>query len=138
MLSTDLPHRDVLVRLAPSPIHGIGAFALAPIAAGTVCFAQDRAEIRWVDAASLDSELLTVQQRAFYDDFAIRRDGRLGCPASFDLLTPGWYLNRPRPGEPANVHADVDFNLVALRDIAAGEELTLDYDELNRAAAISG
>lgn len=124
---SQLPHDNVLVRLAPSPIHGIGVFAQQPIAAGTNVFANDRREIVWVPAGQIAELPLADFQRAFHDDFAIRKDGLLGCPDSFDLLSPAWYVNEPAERDEPNLVPSPDFDLLAARDIAAGEELTVDY-----------
>lgn len=124
-----LPHEGVLVRLAPSPIHGIGVFAATAIAAGTNIFANDNREIRWVSSKELAKASLKPWQRAFYRDFAIRRGDELGCPVNFNLLTVGWYCNEPPPGEEPNVRPSADFALIAARDIAEGEELTIRYAE---------
>lgn len=126
-MSAQLPHDGVVTRLGVSRISGIGVFAIAPIEAGTPLFPGDRARLRWVDGEALDKATLSDAQRALYTDFAVGRGDRLGCPASFDLLTPGWYLNEPAPGETANVIADLDCAMTAARDIAAGEELTVSY-----------
>jgi hypothetical protein len=125
--SGELPHEGVLVRLGVSDIHGIGVFAACFIQAGTNPFPADRAEIAWVPAAVLDDPDLGDFQRSLYGDFAIRRGDRFGCPANFSLLTVGWYVNEPRPGEPPNLTSTEEFDLIALRDIHAGEELTILY-----------
>lgn len=124
---TKLPHEGVWVRLGVSAIEGIGVFAIRPIPKGTDIFANDRVPLTWVDRAELDEAGLTEAQAALYHDFGIRRGDRIGCPANFNNLTPGWYLNEPPPGERANVAADGDFAFTALRDIGEGEELTIDY-----------
>ncbi len=116
-----------MVRLGVSPIHGIGVFAQCDIAGGTSVFASDQRALTWVAEAKLDQLALRPFERAFYDDFAIRRAGLLGCPANFNLLSVGWYLNQPRDGDAPNMMPDTDDNLVAARAIAAGEELTLRY-----------
>ena len=121
------PHDRVLTRLAPSPIHGIGVFALGRIGAGTQVFATDIREIVWVDAAIVDALPAASAERRWYDDFAIRQPTRYGCPPSFDLLGTGWYVNEPPPGEAANIRVDPDFAMFAARDISAGEELTVAY-----------
>jgi hypothetical protein len=122
-----LPHQGVWVRLGLSGIHGIGVFAIRPIPAGTDIFANDRVPLVWVSRAELDQAGLSKAERALYHDFGIQRGERIGCPADFHNLTPGWYLNEPAPGERANVRSVGDLAFLAARDIAEGEELTIDY-----------
>ena len=100
-------------------------FAIRSIPAGTDVFPGDDAEIVWVDRAEIAAA--GPAERRLYDDFGIGDGERIGCPASFNLLTPGWHLNEPAPGEEANVAATASFRMIARRDIAAGEELTVDY-----------
>ena len=126
-MSAERPHDGVYARLGVSRIHGIGAFAIRPIPAGTNVFANDQRDIHWIDAAIVDSLPEDSAARRFYVDFGIRRDGRIGVPANFNLLTVGWYLNEPASGEEANVAMTEDFQILARRDIAEGEELTLRY-----------
>ena len=128
-----LPHEGVQVRLGVSGIHGIGVFAEEPIGAGTNVFATDTRDITWVTSSLLTDGSLENFQRRFYEDFAIRSGDELGCPANFALLTAGWYVNEPYAGEEPNLIATADFDLVASRDIAPGEELTILYSALNRA-----
>jgi hypothetical protein len=115
-----------------SNIHGIGVFAQQTIEAGTNVFASDIREIQWVPSSVLLDSNLADYQRAFYEDFAIRRGDQLGCPANFNLLTVGWYVNEPSPGEAPNIVPNASFDLIAARDIFAGEELTLDYAAFGR------
>ncbi|HEX8063648.1 MAG TPA: SET domain-containing protein-lysine N-methyltransferase [Allosphingosinicella sp.] len=122
-----LPHEGVYVRLGLSAVHGIGVFAIRPIPAGTDIFVNDGVPLVWVSRAALEAADLTPAERAFYHDFGISRGDRIGCPANFHNLTPGWYLNRPPPGAAANVESTGAFAFLARRDIAEGEELTIDY-----------
>lgn len=126
-MSAPLPHEGVLVRLGISEIHGIGVFACRRIAAGTNVFATDEREICWVPAGLLQDPSIDHFQRSLYHDFAIRRGDELGCPSNFNLLTVGWYVNEPRANEEPNLKPTAGFDLVALRDIEAGEELTVRY-----------
>lgn len=126
-MAVRLPHQGVYVRLGVSPIEGIGVFAIRPIPKGTDIFANDRVPLVWVNRAELEAAGPSEAERALYDDFGIRRGERIGCPANFNNLTPGWYLNEPTAGEAANVAADSRFAFTALRDIEEGEELTIDY-----------
>jgi SET domain-containing protein len=127
MVSTSLPHEGVYVRMGPSEIHGIGVFAGQEIAKGTNVFETDQRAIRWIPESALAELPLSAFQRRFYEDFAIRRDGCFGCPEDFNHLSVGWYVNEPAPGETPNLEATEDFQLVAARDIAEGEELTVSY-----------
>lgn len=126
-MSDPLPHDRVHVRLGKSEIHGIGVFACVAIEAGTNVFAADQRPISWVPARLLDDPSLDEYQRAFYRDFAIRRGAELGCPSNFNLLTAGWYVNEPRMGDEPNLTSSAEFELIAVRDIAPGEELTIRY-----------
>jgi hypothetical protein len=128
----DFPHERVWARLGPSPIHGIGVFAIRPIPAGTNLFESDSSPIAWIDKAALADAALSPAQRAFYRDFAIDGGDRYGCPADFNHLTPGWYLNQPAPGDEPNVRSVADLAFVAIRDIGEGEELTILYSDFNR------
>lgn len=127
-----LPHENVYVRLGLSPVHGIGVFAMRSIPRGTNIFENDAVEMVWVDKEALDAADPTPEERRFYMDFGIHRDGKIGCPVNFHNLTPGWYLNEPAPGEQANISSDENLNFTAARDIEAGEELTIRYLDFSR------
>lgn len=122
-----LPHEGVYVRLGLSSVHGIGVIAIRPIPAGTDIFANDEVPLVWVSKAKLEASDLTPAERALYHDFGINRGDSIGCPANFHNLTPGWYLNQPAPGAEANVASTDRLGFIALRDIAEGEELCIDY-----------
>ena len=124
----------MFARLGVSTIDGLGVFAAGPIAAGTNVVPGDGAEIVWVPNAVLDDPTLSDFERSLYRDFAIRRGDELGCPANFSLLTVGWYVNEPLPGEPPNLEPTDVFDLVAARDIEEGEELTVLYSSFSRVA----
>ena len=122
-----LPHQDVHVRLGVSEVHGIGVFAIRPIAEGANIFPNDSQPIEWVSLEAVERSAPDAAARRFYEDFGIRQGDRIGCPRTFETLTPGWYLNEPPEGIAPNVRAGKDFNFFAARDIAAGEELLIDY-----------
>ena len=126
-MAEKLPHQGVYVRLRLSAVHGIGVFAIRPIPAGTDIFANDLVPLVWVSKAELERSGPTPAERAFYHDFGINRGESIGCPANFHNLTPGWYLNRPAPGAEANVESTDRLAFIARRDIAQGEELSIDY-----------
>ena len=59
-----------------------------------------------------------------YEDFAVLKDGKYGCPKNFNQMTISWYLNESKT---PNVRCGDDYQFYALRDILKGEELTVDY-----------
>jgi SET domain-containing protein len=121
----NLPHTRCFARLRPSPIHGIGVFAIRDIPAGTNIFSDDSSEMEWVDAK--DVARTSGEIRRLYHDFCVRQVGKYGGPKGFNNLTVSWYLNEPTPGNAPNVVCRGDFDFFAARDIEAGEELTVDY-----------
>ena len=121
--NTVRPHGGLYTRLQPSKIQGVGVFAIKNIKKGTRLFSEDLDEIRWVKVDDLPKP---KQLRRFYDDFAIWKNGRCGCPKHFHRLTMSWYLNDPRKGQKPNVECDANYEFKALLDIKPGEELTVD------------
>lgn len=122
-----LPHQGVTTRLGVSAIHGVGVFAITSIPAGTNPFPGDMRELVWVDATIVARLPIGSSERRLYEDFGVRRNGQVGCPASFDLLGPGWFVNEPAEGAAANLFATDTLAMFAARDIVAGEELTVVY-----------
>jgi hypothetical protein len=86
-----------------------------------------------VPASVLKNPSLNDFQRSLYRDFAIRRGDLLGCPSNFNLLTVGWYVNEPRSGDAPNLTSTAEFDLLAIRDIDPGEELTISYSSFEAA-----
>jgi hypothetical protein len=117
------PHGGLYTRLQPSKIHGVGVFAIKKIKKGTRLFSEDLDEMRWVNVNDLPRQ---KQLRQFYEDFAIWKNGRCGCPAHFHRLTMSWYLNDPPAGQKPNVECDDNYEFKASRDIKRGDELTVD------------
>jgi hypothetical protein len=117
-----LPHERVLTRLRPSKRHGVGVFAITNIRKGTKLFLDDLDEMVWVEQKKV--RRLPKDVRRLYKDFAVLKDGRFGCPGSFNRLTMSWYLNK---SERPNVKCVEGYNFEALRNIKQGEELTVDY-----------
>lgn len=119
------PHDGVYVRIGRSAIHGVGVIAILPIPEGTNLFPWDNEPLAWVRRTEV--EALPQALRQLYADFGVRRGEAIGVPPSLCRLTPGWHLNEPAPGETANVRVNEDLQFHAARDIAVGEELTVEY-----------
>jgi len=120
-----LPDADSFTRLRPSPIHGVGVFAIRDIPKGKNIFKDDHSEMIWVDGKDVlkkDGEI-----RRLYDDFCVLNGEKYGCPDGFNNLTTAWYINEPPNGQEPNVVCGDDYDFFAARDIRAGEELTVKY-----------
>jgi hypothetical protein len=122
------PHDNVYTRLRPSGVAtgGVGVFAIRRIKKGTRLFLGDNEEMVWVEQETFSNQPTEI--RKLYHDFAVLSGGQYGCPQNFNRLTMAWYLNEPKGGETANVGSLKEtYDFVAVRDIRAGEELTVDY-----------
>jgi uncharacterized protein len=111
--------------LAPSPLHGLGVFAKNPIAKG-------RMVSRFMPPFDLHFPpemlaCLNAQERAYLKNYAYlsRFDGVYILPGDNDR-----FMNH---SETPNVGLNPDGtpNCLALRDIAAGEEMLCDYREFD-------
>ena len=129
--STTFPHSGVKARIGPSPLAGVGVFALRNIQEGEAIFPGDSGEIVWIARTDLESAHLSETDKAFYRDFAVFEADRCGCPADFGKLTSCWYLNHASGQQEANVRCDIDggYRFYAARKIEEGEELTARYSE---------
>ncbi|MGB9337081.1 MAG: FRG domain-containing protein [Candidatus Acidiferrales bacterium] len=132
-IQQETPHTNVYTQLAPSkiPKAGLGVFAIKKIKKGTLLFPGDNDEIVWVEKSALPKTPKPV--RGLYR-FAVIKDGRYGCPPSFNRLTMAWYLNH---SERPNVKCTRDYDFIALKDIGIGHELTVDYRTYNDPEALA-
>ena len=113
----------VPTHLAPSRIHGLGVFALAPIAKGTPV---------WRFAKGLDMEFspdivngLPEHVRTFFSRYGYLDRNVKRFILCFDDAR---FVNHSETANVATDYTQDRYGLdVALRDIAAGEEITMDY-----------
>jgi SET domain-containing protein len=124
-----LPDSECYTRLMPSRIHGVGVFAIRDIPKGTNIFKDDASKMVWIDAKKVADK--NGQIRKLYEDFCVHSKGKWGCPKGFNNLTVAWYLNQPLKGGKPNVVCGEEYDFFTARDIAAGEELTVDYSTYN-------
>ncbi len=120
----------VPTRLAPSAIHGLGVFAVGPIARGTPV---------WRFAPGLDMEFapeivptLPAHVQIFFAHYGYldRSVGRVIL--CFDDAR---FVNHSETPNVAADYARDPYGLdVALRDIAAGEEITMNYESFEKDA----
>ena len=115
----------VYCRLRPSPLHGIGVFAVRDVPAGVEPFAGcDRATSVWVRRAELAG--LPPGVRSMIDDFCAIQGDWVAIPRrGLNAIDVQYYVNHS--GEPNLVTPDGGSTFVTARAIAEGEELTVDY-----------
>jgi hypothetical protein len=123
-----LPHCNVFTRLRRFDIHGVGVFAIIDIPIGTYIFKGDKSEVIWFTEREIGLSSLPEAVQKLYNDFCvILPDGnskKYGCPDSFNNMPLSWYLNE---SDNPNLACNKDYDFYAIRDIKAGEELTVDY-----------
>lgn len=105
--------------LKPSPIHGIGVFVTHDIPKGTKVF-NEQIKYRWYKLDTLPVELRKYCQYL--------TEGECRGPERFDRMEVDWYLNHS--DNPNVIEVKEDY-WVAERNIKAGEELLIDYNQLN-------
>ncbi len=113
-------------RLKPStiPDAGVGVFATAPIASGAVLaelFADD--DIQTLTPAAFRA--LELPQE--FHSLTICDLRKYHMPKHWNQVSVGWYLNH---SDKPNLVRDDGYIYRAARDIAAGEELFIDYNAL--------
>jgi SET domain-containing protein len=116
------------IGLAPSPVHGLGVFALIDIPAGeSDLFAPMTAE--WPAVPLAEIEGLPSHARKLIDTYCLQDAGMAYLPPNgFKIIDLVVYLNHS--DRPNLRQVDGGSSFVALRDIAAGEELFIDYGKL--------
>lgn len=116
----------VFCRLAPSPIHGVGVFAIRPIPAGIDPMQECRKfEFMQVSAKAIREDAdIPESVKKLVVDMCPENDGDFDCPPfSLNEIGLSWYLNHSKT---PNME-ERDGYFFTSRDIVEGEELTVDY-----------
>ena len=122
----------VPTRLAPSRIHGLGVFAVAPIAKGTPVWRFEKGLD--MEFAPDIAERFPEHVRAFFSRYGYLDRNLNRLILCFDDAR---FVNHSDAPNVATDYARDPHGLdVALRDIAAGEELTMDYAGFEEAGAL--
>jgi len=109
--------------LKPSE-HGIGVFAVHDIEANTYLrlFGDQTEELEHRTRSLNKKDVPEILRQ-----YCIDRGETLICPDDFGHMPVGWFLNHSK--NPNAFHRG-DYCWYALRDIAAGEEILIDYNSL--------
>lgn len=105
--------------LKPSLVAGIGVFATHPIKAGTEVF-KDNYSPRVLKTKDIP--------KAFQKYCIFLNDEESLCPERFDRMEVEWFLNHSKD---PNLSKTPDEKIIALKDIQAGDEVFIDYNQLN-------
>ena len=120
----------VPTRLAPSNIHGIGVFALAPIAQGTPVWRFERGLDMEFSPDIVDG--LPEHVRAFFSRYGYLDRNVKRIILCFDDAR---FVNHSDTPNVATDYTRDPYGLdAALRDIAAGEEITMNYEGFEESA----
>ncbi len=116
-----------MLYIKPSPIEGIGVFAATDIAEGAVLNMWTEDDLRFVsDAdAAVDAEFAFFGER-----YCVKVEGGYHCPLAFQRMSIGWFTNHSETPN-ARCVPELNWNYVAIRDIAEGEEVLIDYGALS-------
>jgi SET domain-containing protein len=129
---------DTWVMLRPSPVEGVGVFAVRDIPRGCRrMFGQPDAPEHWVPIARADIDTLPPHARFLVENYCLYDETHYFVPASgFKKMDLVCYLNHSDAPNVASIN-DGDY-FEALRDIAAGEELFIDYGKIVDEQVVSG
>lgn len=109
------------VYLGASSIHGLGCFADIDIKKDELVRVWDGKDSRFIPVARAHAS----PQVQLIKRFGIRTARGYWVPLDFLRISTGWYMNHA--ADPNIASDDGDVTYYALRDIEAGEELTMDY-----------
>jgi SET domain-containing protein len=117
------------IGLAPSPVHGIGVFALVDIPAGTSDLFSPAGET-WPAVPLAELEKLPAHARKLVDTYCLQDETHAYLPPrGFKVIDLVIYLNHSDTPNLKQVNGGDCFT--TLRDVAAGEELVVDYGLLD-------
>ncbi|HMD00716.1 MAG TPA: SET domain-containing protein [Ferruginibacter sp.] len=122
---------DTWVMIRPSPVEGIGVFAIRDIPQGcTTMFSKpDPVHDEWITVPRSDVEQLPQHAKALIENYCLYDDDNYFIAEygfkKMDLVN---FLNHSDTPNIRSVNEGEYFE--ALRDILAGEELLIDYGEI--------
>ena len=116
------------IMLKPSPIQGIGVFAIRDINKGQrKIFSEDQSE--WIKIQKSEIEKLPASSRFLVENHCLYDDENYFVPEyGFKMIDPVIYINHSDTPNIKSIDDGNDFE--ALCDIKEGEELFLDYGEI--------
>ena len=126
-LLSELAH-NTLVMLKPSPVQGIGVFAITDIQAGQRnIFSRDTSE--WIAVSKDEVAQLPEHSRAVVENYCLYDNDNYFIPEyGFKMADLVIFLNHSDEPNVRSLNDGADFE--SLRDISSGEELFIDYGQI--------
>lgn len=121
---------NTYVMLKPSPIEGIGVFAIADIPKGCrTMFGKPDAADEWITITKKEIESLPAPARFLVGNYCLYDEENYFVPAEgFKKMDMALFINHADTPNIISIN-DGDY-FEAIRDIKAGEELLVDYGEI--------
>lgn len=119
---------NTFVMLRPSPVQGIGVFAIKDISKGqSRLFSNDSSE--WIKIPKNEIDELPESSKFLVENHCLYDDDNYYVPEyGFKMIDPVIYLNHSDTPNIQSIKDGDDF--IAIRDIKAGEELFVDYGDI--------
>jgi SET domain-containing protein len=118
-------YNDVYCKLAPSPIHGVGVFAIKDIPPNTIVF---RAETEWVEVSTKFLNRINRKVADLYESLLYKDEEKevIYIPSTgFSNIDISFYLNHSTN---PNCRYDLEYDFIVSKNtISVDEELTFDY-----------
>jgi SET domain-containing protein len=120
--------KETYVMLKPSPVHGIGVFALRDIPKGCRDIFSKH-EAKWIKLPISEVDLLPAHSRNLVETYCLYDEEYYYVPEyGFKIMDMVNYLNHSSTPNVQSIDDGEYFE--ALRDIAAGEELLVNYEAI--------
>jgi SET domain-containing protein len=119
---------ETFITLKPSPVHGIGVFALRDIPKGCKTLFSKNVG-KWIKVPITDIEKLPEQSRNLVETYCLYDEAHYYLPDyGFKVMDLVNYLNHSSTPNVISVNEGEYFE--SLRDIREGEELLVNYGEI--------
>jgi SET domain-containing protein len=120
--------KETYVMLKPSPVHGIGVFALRDIPKGCRDIFSKH-EAKWIKLPISEVDLLPAHSRNLVETYCLYDEEHYYVPEyGFKIMDMVNYLNHSSTPNVQSIDDGEYFE--ALRDIATGEELLVNYEAI--------
>jgi SET domain-containing protein len=118
-------HQHTFAMLKPSPLHGIGVFAITAIKKGERKIFSDH-ESEWIEVSKEEVDTLPKHAKDLVENHCLFNETHYYIPEyGFKIFDLAVYLNHSDQPNLISVNDGEFFE--AIRDIESGEELLIDY-----------